>query len=125
MHRWFDDQNGTGSGTCPQSDVVHLLANVDRHEGTTQSATSHFGVANNQFALLKPHEKFEVLYTGKDDSEFRKLIRKTWLEFDKKGGPYRTAHEQFDVNDTPAVFTNGVTKTKGKSCKFDFNRSDS
>lgn len=112
---WYDDQNGVGSGTCAAADLVTLLNNVDRHEGTTMASNSHFGVANNQFTTLHPQTALEALYTQKSDAELRKSIDKAVTKF-VNGGPYNKAQRQFDKNDTKNVFNIG--------CTLDFNAVD-
>lgn len=116
-HQWYDDQNGVGSGTCLSADVARLERNVERHEGVTMASDSHFGVANEQFALLHPHTRFEALYTDEPDADLQKTINREFDDFFGKG-PYARAQESFDRTDGPRVFSEGI------ACTFDFNRRD-
>jgi hypothetical protein len=117
-HQWYDDQNNVGSGTCLKTNVPQLHANVQRHEGVTQHPVSHFGVANAQFAALRPDTLFEQLYTAKDDAQLIKLAVSTLTTFMKNGGPYRSAQSGFDATDTPLVFSHLIP------CTFDLNPVD-
>jgi hypothetical protein len=112
---WYNDQNGLGSGTCLAPDLATLLSSVDRHEGVTQAANSHFGVANTQFSLLRPDRLLEKLVTQGSDTQLRALVEKTFSDFKTKGA-YRAAQRQFDAVDTPIVNAIG--------CTLDLNPND-
>lgn len=112
---WYTDQNGIGSGNCLASNVGTLLANVDRHEGTTQAPNSHFGVANTQFASLRPDRLFERIVTQGSDAQLYALVERTFSDFIVKG-TYKAAQKAFDVQDTPNVNAIG--------CTLDLNPTD-
>ena len=115
---WYNDQNGLGSGTCKASDVATLLSNVRRHEGVGIKPNSHPGIANQQFALLRPDTLLEKLYTPLPDTELYRQIDTTMRLFTDSAGPYHTAQRNFDAQDT------NITNTQGINCTFDFNLSD-
>jgi hypothetical protein len=121
--KWYNDQNGKPNGTCPQSDLPQLITNVKRHEGVGLLPNSHPGEGNFQFRSLKPQDTFEALYTTKPDEELRKKYDSEITKF-FNSGPYRSAQDAFDRNDTPFVFSVGLTVIGGVVCKFDSNPSD-
>jgi hypothetical protein len=115
---WYNDQNGLGSGTCKAANVGTLLSNVRRHEGVGIKTNSHPGIANQQFALLRPDTLLEKLYTSLPNAEIYRQVNTTMRLFTDSLGPYRTAQRNFDQQDT------NITNTQGINCSFDFNLND-
>jgi len=76
------------------------------------ASNSHFGVANQQFALLQPHLMVEAFFSQKNDNGFRQDLQTLVANFINTG-PYRAAQQQFDQVDTPTVFAIG--------CSLDYN----
>lgn len=120
--KWYKDQNVKGSGNplpayCSSTaQIATLAANVERHEGVTKVMKSHFGVANQQFALLQPQQIFEELYTQDTDVQFRADVDTAIAKFNDTG-PYAAAQQAFENQDTgPTLASAG--------CTFDFNPND-
>jgi len=110
---WYKDQNGRGSGTCTSSNIAFLASEVERHEGTTKADNSHFGVANDQFALLQPQLLLEKQFSQADESTFRQQVFDTLGAF-LNTGPYDAAHNRFDATDVPRVMA-------ALGCTLDYN----
>ena len=111
---WYDDQNGTGGGTCGASDIVTLKANVERHEGVTQASNSHYGVANNVFQSTQVQLRFEKLYSQQGNAQLLRVAVSTWVNFNNN--EIHSAQQAFDSLDTPTVFAIG--------CTLDFTPND-
>lgn len=115
-HRWYDDQNGQGSGRCTAAVFATLVSEVERHEGVTQVPDSHHGVALKAYADLKPQQRYERFYTSGDDNALRTMVYDEWRTF-HEGGSYRTRQDSFDNTDYPKVLSR-------LGCTLDFNPSD-
>jgi hypothetical protein len=102
--RWNNDQNGTPSGTCPQSKMPQLRIEAARHEGATVAPNSHVGVANHEFQSSKPQLKMEEFYTiaAASDSTVRfgaMAKYNEWYSHD-----YWPAQAAFDATDRPLIW---------------------
>lgn len=115
-HRWNDDQNGQGSGTCTAAVFTTLIPEVERHEGVTGAPDSHYGVAIKAYNDLKPQQRIERLYTAADDYALRQRAFNEWMGF-HQGGAYQSRQNAFDASDYPKV-----AATIG--CNLDYNASD-
>ncbi|MEW5928678.1 MAG: hypothetical protein AB1941_14515 [Gemmatimonadota bacterium] len=115
-HRWYDDQDGRGSGTCTPAVFAILVPEVERHEGVAQASDSHYGVAIKAYTDLKPQQRYERLYTDEDDYALRALVYDEWRKF-HEGGQYQTRQNAFDNTDYPKVLSR-------LGCTLDFNPSD-
>lgn len=100
--RWYNDQNGQGSGTCTAADIATLLSESLRHEGVTLSSTSHVGIANQHFASDRLDVRFERLYRV---GEEQLRIDAFDMYGDWKAGAYRTKQNNFDAVDRPQVWS--------------------
>jgi len=89
---------------------------VERHEGVTKATKSHYGIANQQFALLQPQRTFEELYSRGTDAAFRAVVDSAFATFNNTG-PYSTAQKNFDAQDSQPVLMSA-------GCAFDFNPND-
>lgn len=116
---WYNDQNAKGSGTCKANDVSTLLKNVKRHEGIGLATNSHAGVANQQFALLRPDTLLERIYTPKPGRAVLDSVDAIMKSFDDSVGPYHQAQKAFD---SPAEYQ--LAASAGINCVFDYNLSD-
>jgi hypothetical protein len=107
-----------GSGNCRMAGQIATLAapTWSGTRGVTKATNSHFGVANQQFALLQPHRAFEELHALDTDAAFRAKVDTALTNFNDTG-PYRAAHKQFDSLDTGPVL-------QSANCTFDFNPND-
>lgn len=115
-HRWHDDQNGQGSGTCTAAVFATLIPEVERHEGVTGAPNSHYGVAIKAYTDLKLQERIERIYTLKDDYALRELAFNTWRDFHKSSA-YQSRQDSFDRTDYPKV-------AAALGCGLDYNPSD-
>lgn len=120
---WYKDQDGKGTGTptplyCSTSaQIATLAANVERHEGVTKDPTkSHYGVANQQYALLQPQRIFEEMYSQLSDAAFRAKVDTAFTIFNDTG-PYAAAQQTFEQQDTEPTLASA-------KCTFDFNPND-
>lgn len=99
--RWYNDQDGQGTGTCTSTGMAVLATEVARHEGATSADTSHLGVANRFFASDRLDVRFEGLYrVGEQklrDDAFN--VYRRW-----KRGTYRTLQNNFDAVDRPKAW---------------------
>lgn len=102
-HRWHDDQNGRGSGTCTASVFAVLVPEVRRHEGVTRSPNSHWGVAGTAYASLSLADAIERVYVDSPlDDPVRQLGFDAWLQF-HNGQAYRRLQSQYDQRDYPII----------------------
>ena len=101
---WYNDQNNLGSGTCTAGDIAVLKTNVIRHEGGTGSSQSHFGIANQQFPILRPDQLLERTYAKGNDQAFRQVVFAQIKQFGALGGAYKTAQKAFDSADSASVY---------------------
>lgn len=114
--QWYNDQNRRGSGTCDTTVVARLAAEVERHEGVTMAANSHYGVANRVLASDKLHERMERLVTvGGSGDQLRSAAMQEWRAFRRD----RIEPEQaaFDSVDYPKVLA-------ALGCTVDYNPRD-
>lgn len=113
--RWYNDQNGRPAGTCNQGDVAYLRQQVERHEGVTQAANSHYGVLNKAFQDHRPDKTLEELYMFRVPSS-RLHARAFALYRNFLRGPTASMQNAFDAADKvpPATY----------HCRFDFNPND-
>jgi hypothetical protein len=99
--RWYNDQDGQGTGTCTSAGMGILAVETMRHEGATSATVSHLGVANQFFAADRLDVRFERLYrVGEEklrEDAFRLYGR--W-----KAGGYRSSQNAFDAADRPKVW---------------------
>lgn len=116
---WYNDQNGKPSGTCRANDVSKLLANVRRHEGIGIASNSHAGVANQQFAQLRPDTLFERLYTDQPNRVVWDSVNTIVVNFADSGGAYFAGQRAFD---SPAEMQ--LVNTGGMKCNFDYDLSN-
>ena len=115
-HRWHDDHNGKGSGTCTKSVWSILDPEVRRHEGATRATNSHWGVAAQAYRDLGLADSLERVYTSDMDGVVRDLEYNAWFDFHNTAA-YRTRHTQFDVADTAVV-------NQKLGCWLDYNPND-
>jgi hypothetical protein len=112
--QWYNDQNGAPSGTCSQSNLPLLRAEVERHEGVTMAASSHYGVLNQQFLAHRPERRLEALYLFQVPlARLQNRAYQLYEQFIR--GPAHTAQAAFDNADYPAILSKF-------SCQFDFNK---
>lgn len=107
-HRWFDDQDGTGSGSCEKTDIPLLRANVDRHEGVTRAANSHFGTANSLFQSLRPQDRLEALVSTDGSQDLTNKAIAEWGAF-IASAEYQEGQAEFERIDGPTVHDIGCT----------------
>lgn len=116
-HRWHDDQNGRGSGTCTASVFAVLVPEVRRHEGVTRSPNSHWGVAGTAYASLSLADAIERVYVDSPlDDPVRQLGFDAWLQF-HNGQAYRSLQSQYDQRDYPII-------QSAIGCGMDLNPND-
>lgn len=114
---FYDDQNGTGSGTCQAAAVITFRQNVERHEGVTLAADSHVGIANFSFRRDSAQKKMERIVNPADSAAVRQRVRVLWDSLTNATSGYRQLQAHFDSTDTPNVYHN-------LGCILDMNRSD-
>jgi hypothetical protein len=114
-HRWRDDQNGQGSGTCREADMLRLRVLVERHEGVTRAPDSHVGKALDFWTKDRPQQRIERLYTDKPDHELLKRVFDTWERYIE--GPFRSQQKAFDQTDYPKIYA-------ALGCTLDLNPND-
>jgi hypothetical protein len=115
--QWYNDQNGSPSGTCTQAEVPLLRAEAERHEGLTQAANSHYGVANQAFLTHRPDRTLEALYLFRVPKD-RVHLRAYRVYRNFVTGPSHAMQQAFDTSDYPLILAKF-------SCQFDFNQADS
>jgi len=99
--RWYNDQNGQGTGTCTAAGMAILAAEAERHEGVTVATDSHIGVANRELASFRLHERVESLVRPGE----AKLRDDATRLYDRwRHGAFVVAQAQFDNVDRPKVF---------------------
>jgi hypothetical protein len=118
-NEWYDDQNGDPPKTCNATNISTLLKNVRKHEGLGINASSHPGIANQQWGQSHPERTFESMYTQSPDGVLRDMVVKAYDAAKTINGnsPYAVAQREFDANDPWQ--TNGMN-----GCKLDFNIFD-
>ncbi|HEX6042829.1 hypothetical protein [Longimicrobium sp.] len=100
--QWYNDQNGTPSGTCTQAQVPQLRSQVERHEGVTQATNSHYGVANQAFMAHRPDRALEALALFKVPKE--RLQDRAYRIYEHFAlGPAHAAQTAFDGSDYPLI----------------------
>ncbi|HEX8673697.1 MAG TPA: hypothetical protein VF710_17510 [Longimicrobium sp.] len=113
---WHADQNGVGSGTCTQAVFGILEPAVRRHEGATQVANSHWGIARDFFQSSNVEQDLEKIYRRTTDpnvvlqagvNRLRTVIRNNLTPL----------QEAFDATDTPALIAS-------LGCTLDHRRND-
>lgn len=104
---WRSDQNGTAAGQattrpprCSAAVFATLTPEVERHEGTTMSADSHWGVAAAYFATATFAAEIERMVSS-DTSAFglRQHAYDRFVWHGRAGGALRRQHARFDVSD--------------------------
>ena len=70
-HKWHNDQNGKGSGTCTAIVWTQLLPWVSRHEGATQDPDSHYGGGVKACSELDLSTELEKVVVKGDDTQVR------------------------------------------------------
>lgn len=116
-HRWHDDQNGLGSGTCTQAVFNILVPEVERHEGVTRAANSHWGITERAYRDLSPEQAIESLYTQAPfDDGLRANAWEAWVDF-HNSGEYRLRQTIFDQADRLLI-------NNRLGCVLDYNDLD-
>jgi hypothetical protein len=115
--RWYDDQNGTPSGTCTQADITLLRAEAERHEGLTQAPNSHYGIANQAFLTHRPDRTLEELYRFRvPKARMHDHAYRVYRSF--VVGPQHNMQNPFDNSDYPLILAKFT-------CQFDNNKANS
>jgi hypothetical protein len=90
---------------------------VERHEGVTQAANSHWGIAQQAYQNLSPEQQIERLYTQVPIDDFlRTDVWTAWVDF-HNSGPYHTMQTNFDQADYPLI-------ANSLGCGLDYNPLD-
>lgn len=113
---WHADQDGGRSGRCTQSVFAILEPAVRRHEGTTQAANSHFGVAREFFQNSDVEQDLEKVYRQTTDPS---VVMQAGVDRLSEVMRSRLAplQEAFDNTDTPALLAS-------LGCTLDHRRND-
>lgn len=116
--RWHKDQNRRGSGTCDARVVDRLRIGVERHEGVTLAAESHFGIANRALREMRPQNDLEEwAVADRPRLAAGGEIQGIWQEF--RDTRLQPKQEAFDKKDYPNVYGPGAL-----GCVLDINPGD-
>jgi hypothetical protein len=95
--RWYNDQNGFGSGSCTSSSVATMLSEVRRHEGVPPVASnSHQG----HLAQALPSAAFPAVFErsyGSSKQMLKARADSAWLGW---RGPWLLQERQWDSSET-------------------------
>jgi len=114
--RFYDDQNGAGSGTCDNDGLNRFRGNIEHHEGLTLADDSHVGVANGSFRADSLQMRFERQFSLSDSSDVEFRVAVVMDSLTNNTSNYHWLQAHFDSIDTHNVYNVG--------CSLDYNRSD-
>jgi hypothetical protein len=112
---WQQDQDGAGSGTCTQAQIPAVRSEIERHEGVTMVAQSHWGRANAVLASTNLQTRYDRIVTrggGLNLSQRAVAMYAKWEAQD-----YLPVQKAFEGTDYPQIVHNA-------HCHTDYSKTD-
>jgi hypothetical protein len=113
---WRNDQNGQGDGDCTSSVFSLLRKEIERHEGVTRAANSHWGITDRFFREQDPEQRLEEQVLFGDEASLRQQVGSVFGRLISTG-PHKQEQVTFDRVDRARVDAR-------LGCRLDYKQND-